>query len=73
MAHPDLLRAGETGEHRVGRSSSSQRGQAVLALVALRTLAAQQVRHELLAVADAEHRLPVLQRWPGSTVGLSGS
>ena len=57
MAHPDLLRAGEPGEQRVGGVVQFQRGEAVLALLALAHFAAQQVRHELLPVADAEHRL----------------
>ena len=61
MAHPDLLRAGEPGEQRIGAVVEFEGGEAVLALVALADLAAQQVRHELLAVADAEHRLAAVE------------
>ncbi len=55
MAHPDLLLAGQPFEQRVGSGIQIQRGQAVFALFALAHLAAQQVSHELLAVADAQH------------------
>ena len=72
MAHPDLLAAGEAGEQRVGRTSEIERGQAVFAAVALAHLAAQQVRHQLLAVADAEHG-DAEAKIAGSTVGLPGS
>ena len=50
-------RPGEAGEQRVGGVVQFERGQAVFALFAAAHLAAQQVRHQLLPVADAEHRL----------------
>ena len=56
MAHPDLLCAGEPGEHGVGCLVELKRRQAVFALDALADLSAEQVRHQLLPVADAEHR-----------------
>ena len=39
----------------------------------LRDLAAQQVRHELLAVTDAQHGHAASEKIAGSTVGLPGS
>src|SRR4030095_4774743 len=56
MAHPDLLRTGESAEEGVGRIVEFERRQSVFALQTLADFSAQQVRHELLAVADAEHR-----------------
>jgi hypothetical protein len=41
MAHPDLLRAGQSAEHRVRRIVQFQRGQAVFALHALADFPAQ--------------------------------
>ena len=46
----------EAAEQRVGRIVEFERRQPVLALHPLADFAAQQVRHELLPVADAEHR-----------------
>ena len=56
MVHPDLLRAGEAGKQGVGALFDFERGQTVLAFVALAHRAAEQVRHELLAVADTQDR-----------------
>ncbi len=53
MVHPDLLRAGEAGKQGVGALFDFERGQAVLAFVALAHRAAERVRHDLLAIADA--------------------
>ena len=55
MVHPDLLRAGEAGKQGVGAVLDFERGQAVLAFVALAHRSAESVRHDLLAVADAHH------------------
>ena len=52
----------EAGEQRIVGLVEFQRRQAVLALLALPHFAAEQVRHQLLAVADAEHGLAVLRR-----------
>ena len=54
MAHPDLLRAGEAGEQRVGGIVQFQRRHAVLAFFAPADLAAQSMGHQLLPVADTE-------------------
>ena len=57
MAHPDLLRAAESARTG-GRppSSSSSVARPYSPFIALADLSAQQVRHELLPVADTEHR-----------------
>ena len=57
VAHPDLLAAPEPGEQRIGGFVELQHGQAVLALLALANLAAEQVRHELLSVTDPQYGL----------------
>jgi len=57
VAHPDLLPAPEPGEQRVGGFVELQRGQAILAFLALTNLAAEQVRHELLSVTDSHYGL----------------
>ena len=54
MVHPDLRVAVQAFEKRV-RLRRMQDCQAVLALVALSDVAAEFVRHELLAVADSQH------------------
>ena len=56
VTHPHLLGPAQAGEHRVGYVMQLERGQTVLALVAPAHFAPQQVCHQLLAVADAEHR-----------------
>ena len=65
MAHPDLLRAGDAVEQGAGRAGAVrrqvQRGQAVLALDAQLNRPAQQMGHELLAVADAQHPCAALK------------
>ena len=67
------------GRRRRGRDRSSRRavkielGESVLALVALLHRAAQQVRHELLPVADAQDRNAGVRASAGSMVGLPGS
>ncbi len=48
-------------------------GQAVLAFHAKLHRSAQQMCHQLLAVADAQHVRTALSKMAGSTVGLAGS
>ena len=57
MAHPNLLATAESGELRIAGRVKFERGEAEFAFHALGDDAAQQMRHELLAVADAEDRL----------------
>src|SRR6202011_5124122 len=60
MTHPDLLPLGKPGEQR--RSCPTvqlERRQSEFAPVALLNDSAQQMRHELLPVTDAQHRLIV--------------
>ncbi len=57
MAHPDLLPTGQAGEQRVVSFVEFERGQAILAFFAARDRSSQQVRHQLLPVADAQHSL----------------
>ena len=55
MAHPDLLRTGKPRKHGVGSLIQFESGESIFPLDALADLASQQMRHELLAVADAEN------------------
>jgi hypothetical protein len=60
MAHVSVRPGAEKpGEQRVGGLVELQRGQAILAFLALANLAAEQVRHELLSVTDSQHGLAV--------------
>ena len=61
VRHPDRQRAFETFEQRRVGMQQVDLGVAVLALVAGHDFAAQLVRHELQAVADAEHRQAEMQ------------
>ena len=69
VAHPDLLAAFDAVEDGVGMEDV-ELGEAVFAPIALADMAAQDVGHQLLAVADTEHREPGGQaepdRWWGS-------
>ena len=59
MAHPDLLAAGDAAEEGIeGRAGAGQieLSESVFAFVTFFDGAAQQMSHELLAVADAEDR-----------------
>src|SRR5581483_6875344 len=56
MAHPDLLRPREPAKSRRVNAVQFERRQAVFPLLALLHGSAEQVRHELLPVADSEHR-----------------
>ncbi len=56
VAHPDRLARREAGEEKAGRLLNIDLGAPVLAAVRAAHLAAQDVRHELHAVADAEDR-----------------
>ena len=61
MAHPDLLLAGQAAEQRIAGLIELEHRETVLAALVLAHLPAEEVRHELLAVADAEHRLAVAE------------
>ena len=56
VAHPDLLPAAQPFKQRIGNWVHLQGRHAILAPFAFAHLAAQQMRHKLLAIADAEHR-----------------
>ncbi len=55
VAHPDLLAAFDAVEDGVGMNDV-ELGEAVFAAVAFVDMAAEDVRHQLMAVADAEDR-----------------
>ena len=55
MAHPDLLPSGHALEQRIATFIQLEHGQTVFAALARPHRAAQQVGHQLLPVADAEH------------------
>ncbi len=56
MAHPDLLLAGGALEQRAGVGRMRQQRQSIFAFVSGCYDAAESLRHQLLAIADAEHR-----------------
>ena len=56
MAHPDLLAARDAAEENIVRRGEIELGETVLAAIALLDLSAEEMRHQLLAVADAEDR-----------------
>src|SRR4051794_23547627 len=56
MAHPNLLRACQPGEHRVRGFRKIERRESVLAMLALPHRAPEQVSHQLLSVTDPQHR-----------------
>ncbi len=70
MAHPDLAGRGAAGEQVAGDTEEVQLREPVFALVAFAHAAAQQMRHQLLAVADAEHGMAVAQN--GRVNGRAG-
>ena len=58
MAHPDLLSPPRCPANSGCAVAMIELRESVLAVVAFADAAAQQVRHQLLAVADSEHGLP---------------
>ena len=55
MIHPDLQLTVQTGKKRV-RAPGLESGESILALLTLADAPAQHVGHQLLSIADAEHR-----------------
>ena len=61
VAHPHGVGRGQVVEQHAG-PVDIERGRAVLALPVAADLAAERLRHELVAVADAEHRHAELEQ-----------
>jgi hypothetical protein len=58
MAHPDLLASGDAAEERifmVKRGAEVELGETVFAAIAFLDLSSEEVRHQLLAIADSEN------------------
>ena len=72
VAHPDLLLGAEVGKQHPARLVDRQRRPPVLALTRRRDLAAERLRHQLVAVADPQDGDPHVEQ-AGVEVGAPSS